>query len=77
MAKRFPLPKRFSAAMSEKAYETLRELNGQYHYSNNYLMTILLENLDEFADKEKLDQVFRDFIEEYGQPAPHDMNNKK
>lgn len=77
MAKRFPLPKRFSAATSEKAYDVLRELNGQYHYSNNYLITILLENLDKFADREKLDQVFKDFIQEYGQPAPHDMSKKK
>jgi hypothetical protein len=73
MAKRFPLPKRFSAATSEKGYEVLRELNEQYHFSNNYLLTILLENLDQYADKDKLDQVFQEFIAEYGQPAPHKM----
>jgi negative regulator of genetic competence, sporulation and motility len=75
MAKRYPLPKRFSAATSEKGYQALRELNEQYHFSNNYLLTILLENLDHYADKDKLDEVFKAFIEEYGQPAPHKMKS--
>lgn len=36
MAKRYPLPKRFSAALSEKAYAQLRELNAKWHLGNNY-----------------------------------------
>jgi hypothetical protein len=67
--KRYPLPKRFGAALSEKAYENLRALNARYHYGNNYLLTILLENLDEIADSDALEKAFEDFKEEYGAPA--------
>lgn len=67
--KRYPLPKRFSAALSEKAYENLRELNARYHYGNNYLLTILLENLDEITDSDAVEKVFAEFAAEYGAPA--------
>lgn len=67
-AKRYPIPKRFSAAMSEDAYARLRKLHQKYHDGNNYLLTILLENFDEFVDEKKLDQVFARFAEEYGAP---------
>ncbi|NND45137.1 MAG: hypothetical protein HKN58_07420 [Xanthomonadales bacterium] len=73
--KRFPLPKRFNAALSEKAYQRLRALNEQYHYGNNYLLTILLENLDRFADPGALDQVFEAFSREYGAPAGGKMKS--
>jgi len=69
-AKRFPLPKRFSAAMSDKAYARLRTLNAQYGLSNNYLLTVLLEKLADIADEDELDKAFRDFIDEYGAPPP-------
>ncbi|MEL7029428.1 MAG: hypothetical protein AAGL49_09500 [Pseudomonadota bacterium] len=68
-AKRYPLPKRFSAAMSEKAYERLRALNAEYGYGNNYLLTILFERLDEVVDREALDRAYRDFEAEYGAPS--------
>ncbi len=68
-AKRYPLPKRFNAALSEAAYDTLRELNERYHYGNNYLLTILLENLESIADPEALDKAFAGFAAEYGAPA--------
>lgn len=67
-AKRLPLPKRFNAGMTEAAYARLRALNADYGLGNNYLLTVLLENLDTFADQAKLDKVFRDFITEYGAP---------
>ncbi len=67
--KRYPLPKRFNAAMSEKAYENLRALNAKYHYGNNYLLTILLENLDAVTDADALEKVFADFKAEYGAPS--------
>lgn len=66
--KRYPLPKRFGAALSEKAYENLRALNAKYHYGNNYLLTILLENLDEIADSDAMEKAFADFKAEYGAP---------
>ncbi|MCT7374491.1 hypothetical protein [Chelativorans salis] len=68
-ARRYPLPKRFQAALSEEAYARLRELNTRYGLGNNYLLTIMLERLDDFADPEKLDTAFKEFITQYGAPA--------
>ncbi len=68
MSKRLPLSKKFSASLTEDAYDRLRALNETYHLSNNYLLTVLLENLDEIADEEKLAAVFERFIAEYGAP---------
>ncbi len=69
--KRYPLPKRFNAALSEAAYARLRALNERYGLGNNYLLVVLLERLDDFADADALDRAFRDFIAEYGAPAPN------
>jgi hypothetical protein len=74
--KRYPLPKRFNAALSEPAYDKLRALNERYHYGNNYLLTILLENLDAIADADALEAAFEAFAAEYGQPAPAAMNKR-
>ena len=57
--KRYPLPKRFNAAMSELAYENLRAMNARWGLSNNYLLTVLLENVNTVADQEDLDRAFR------------------
>ena len=73
-AKRYPLPKRFSAALSEEAYANLRKLNQRYHFSNNYLLTILLENIETIADEKSLDRAFSDFSAEFGAPPPGGMN---
>ena len=67
-AKRLPLPKRFRAAMTESAHARLRELNATYGYGNNYLLTVLLENLDAVVDADALDRVFAEFAETYGAP---------
>ena len=72
-AKRFPLPKRFNAALSEKAYEKLRSLNDRYHYGNNYLLTILLENLDRIVISEEMEKAFADFKDEFGMPSQGKM----
>jgi hypothetical protein len=69
MARRYPLPKRFQAALSEKAYARLRALNEEFNLGNNYLLVVLLENLDSYADPHALDRAFRDFIAEHGAPA--------
>lgn len=70
MPKRLPLPKRFNAAMTDAAYDRLRALNALYGLSNNYLLTVLLERLDDYADSGRLDAVFRGFVAEHGAPAP-------
>lgn len=67
--KRYPLPKRFNAALSEAAYARLRALNDRYGLGNNYLLVVLLEKLDDYADADSLHKAFDDFIAEYGAPA--------
>ena len=66
--KRWPLPKRFSVAMTEEAYAELRSLSAQTGLGNNYLLTILLEKLDRYGDRDKLNQVFEEIFEIYGNP---------
>ena len=67
--KHYPLPKRFNAALSEDAYKRLRDLNEEFGFGNNYLLTILLENLDTIADMKTLRRVFEDFAAEHGAPT--------
>jgi hypothetical protein len=74
--KRYPLPKRFNAALSEKAYEQLRALNQEYHYGNNYLLTIILENFESIADLDAVEEVFSKFADKYGAPAAGGMKRK-
>jgi len=69
MGKRLPLTVRRSMNLTEPAYERLRSLNAEYGLGNNYLLTVLLEHLDDYADADKLALVFREFIDEYGAPA--------
>jgi hypothetical protein len=76
-AKRLPLPHRFQAAMTEAAYERLRLLNTRYGLSNNYLLSVLLEHLDAYANEADLDRVFDAFVSEYGAPAPGTMTPRK
>lgn len=66
--KHYPLPKRFSVSLSENAYRRLRDLNAQYALGNNYLLTVLLENLDEIVNPDRLAQAFEGFISNYGAP---------
>ena len=66
--KRLPLPKRFSVALTESAYKRLRALNARYGLSNNYLLSVLLERLDDYADEQRLAAAFDAFIAEFGAP---------
>ena len=72
-AKRYPLPKRFNAAMSEDAYRQLRALNEKYGYGNNYLLTVVLENFEQITNSEAVDRVFSEFASEFGAPAVGQM----
>ena len=74
MPKRLPLPVRGRMNLTEEAYARLRALNERYGLGNNYLMVVLLERLDDYADPDRLDAVFRDFIEEYGAPGAGERN---
>lgn len=70
MAKRLPLPKRLNVGLTETAYGRLRDLNAHWHFGNNYLLTIILENFDEIVDDDAFKRVMERFITEYGQPSP-------
>ena len=67
--KQLALPKRFNAALTENAYMRLKALNQRYGLSNNYLLSVLLERLDDYADEQRLAAAFEAFIAEYGAPA--------
>lgn len=75
--KRLPLPRRFNVGLTDKAYEALRSLNSRYGFGNNYLLTVLLENLDDIVVPSELERVFADFKREYGAPAPGAMRKRK
>ncbi|MEM9145259.1 MAG: hypothetical protein AAGC57_03610 [Pseudomonadota bacterium] len=72
-SKRLPLPKRFCASLTEAAYDRLRALNADYSLSNNYLLVVLLEHLDDYADEGRLKAAFETFIAEYGAPSARGM----
>ncbi len=59
--------------MSEKAYAQLRALSEKYHYGNNYLLTIILENFEDITSEDSVEKAFADFAAEYGAPAPGSM----
>lgn len=67
--RRLPLPRRFGVAVTEQAYARLRALNEAYGLSNNYLLVVLLERLDDIAAPDRLDAAFREFIDTYGSPS--------
>jgi hypothetical protein len=64
--KRLPLPVRRQMNLTDAAYSKLRELNDRYQLGNNYCLVVLLENLDEIVDQDKLDAAYGAFLEEYG-----------
>lgn len=75
--RRLALDRRFHAALTETAHARLRRLNARYGLSNNYLLTVLLERLDDYADEARLDAAFRSFIDEFGAPAPQGGTTRK
>ena len=60
---------RRSVALTEAAHDRLRALNARYGLSNNYLLVVLLEHLDDYADADRLDAAFDAFIASYGAPG--------
>ena len=64
-----PLPRRFAVALTEDAHARLRALNARHGLGNNYILTVLLERLDDYAHPVKLAMAFRDFIATHGAPA--------
>jgi len=46
-----PLQKRFGVAMTPEAYANLRELAEESCLGNNYVLTVLLENMETVIDR--------------------------
>ncbi len=46
-----PLDKRFNAGLSSEAYANLRALAEQSGLGNNYVLTVLLENMERTIDR--------------------------
>ncbi len=65
-AKRYPLLKRFNVALSNKTYSNLRALKKKHGYGNNYLLTILLENLEGITKLKEVERIFQKFKSGYG-----------
>ncbi|MEL7487269.1 MAG: hypothetical protein AAGJ87_08650 [Pseudomonadota bacterium] len=59
---RKPLPKRFSASMSEEAYAELRRLAARSNLSNNYVLTALLEYASETIDDAAFDAAVKKML---------------
>lgn len=70
LKRRPPLPRWFNAALTEDAYARLRVLNAQQGLGNKYLLTVLLERLDDIACGKALERAFADFKVAYGAPPP-------
>lgn len=47
-----PLDKRFNAGMSSEAYANLRALAAESGLGNNYVLTVLFENMAQTIDRE-------------------------
>ena len=77
MARRLPLPRRFSAAVTEDAYARLSALSARYGLGSDYLGSVLLKRLDAIAGPERPDVVFRDFVAEYGAPQVRDARGNR
>ena len=51
-------------------------MNQKYHFGNNYLLTILLENIETIANPRSLEKVFEDFKTDYGAPGEGTIKKK-
>lgn len=60
-----PLDKRFNAAISNEAYANLRTLAEESCLGNNYVLTVLLENMDRVIDRAAYREVVREMLEKH------------
>ena len=66
-----PLEKRFSVAMTPEAYANLRRLAEETGLGNNYVLTVLLEDMDRAVNLEGFRHAVRDMLEQHRrEPKP-------
>jgi hypothetical protein len=60
-----PLPKRFNLALTEEAYANLRVLAEETGLGNNYVLTVLLEEMDRTIDRKAFSEAAAEMIERH------------
>lgn len=60
-----PLPKRFNVAMTDEAYANLRELADESSLGNNYVLTVLLEDMDRIIDRDAFKLAVAEMLERH------------
>ena len=63
-----PLEKRFNVAMTPEAYANLRELAEESGLGNNYVLTVLLENMSETIDRKQFRRAVQALIDKHCKP---------
>lgn len=60
-----PLKKRFNVAMTPEAYAALRALAEETGLGNNYVLTVLFEEIDRTIDREAFRTAAREMLERH------------
>ena len=60
-----PLDQRFKAAISDEAYANLRALAEESCLGNNYVLSMLLENMDRITDRAAYRESVREMLEKH------------
>lgn len=60
-----PLEKRFSVAMTPEAYANLRVLADESCLGNNYVLTVLLENMENVIDRDEFRRAVESMLEKH------------
>ena len=63
-----PLEKRFNVAMTPEAYANLRVLAEESGLGNNYVLTVLLENMAETIDRPGFEQAVQALVAKHCKP---------
>lgn len=63
-----PLEKRFSVAMTPEAYANLRVLADESCLGNNYVLTVLLENMDKVVDRDAFRRAVEAMLAKHRKP---------
>lgn len=65
-----PLDKRFSVGLTGAAYANLRVLAERSGLGNNYVLTVLLEEMGRVVDLDAFDAAVREMLDRHRKEAP-------
>ena len=63
-----PLEKRFSVAMTPEAYANLRVLAEETGLGNNYVLTVLLENMERTLNRDAFTAAVAEMLAKHAKP---------